>query len=323
MYDLVIVGGGPAAFAAAAVAQTKQLKVATLYDTLGGKVGWHPVHADIDQYSAAQLRWTKHDRPDLPGDDFVRFLVQRVSEQPRHLLQDRVTAIERGLGFFRVDTCAHGVLETTTVIVATGATPASLPVLGAQRFVTHGLGYSSTTYAQLVAGHAVAVIGTTVRALRGAAELARSAQRVYVVAPHSGNFHTPLGDALRSLPNVEILDGYTVQELIGIDRLEEVIVTTERFERRLGVRYAFADLGLVPNSQFVAPLKVTDAHGFVMVDQHNATAVPGLFAAGDVTIVPCEHVLVAMGDGARAALSAYQYLVVHGLAEQQARAASA
>ena len=107
MYDLLIIGGGAAALAALLYARTKDLNAALLYDEFGGKVGWHPVGPDVDQYRADQLRWTKHDRPDLPAGDLLRMLVDRVRDQPRRLLQDRALSVERGIGFLRVDTRAR------------------------------------------------------------------------------------------------------------------------------------------------------------------------------------------------------------------------
>jgi thioredoxin reductase len=314
MYDLLIIGGGAAALAALLYARTKDLNAALLYDEFGGKVGWHPVGPDVDQYRADQLRWTKHDRPDLPAGDLLRMLVDRVRDQPRRLLQDRALSVERGIGFLRVDTRAHGVLEAATVIVATGAAPRLLQVAGANHLVTHGLGYSIHAYTGTVAGKPVAVIGTTTRAVHGAAELARIAEYVYIVAPHPGALASPIGDALRQQRNVAILDGYEVKELIGMQHLEAVLVAQDRHVRRLDVAHAFVDLGLVPNSQFVMPLKVTDSNGFVVVDEQGATSVSGLFAAGDVTTVGGEHVLAAMGDGTRAARSAYRYVLARWLA---------
>jgi thioredoxin reductase len=178
----------------------------------------------------------------------------------------------------------------------------------------HGLGYSVRTYAHLVTGKPVAVIGSTLRALRGTAELARIAERVYVVAPYPGALETPLGQALADRPNIELLQHYHVKELVGINRLEEVIIARDGDTRRLHVAHAFVDLGLVPNSQAVQRLGVTNSAGFIEVDRQNATTVPGLYAAGDVTTAAGEQVLVAIGDGARAAMSGYDYLLARWLA---------
>lgn len=195
------------------------------------------------------------------------------------------------------------------MIVATGATPTPLDVSGARELLGYGLGYSATTHAHLLEGKAAAVIGTTVRALRGAAELAQRASRVYLIAPDATGMTTPLAQALRKRPNVEALAGYQVQQIVGVTNVQELIVAREDEIRHLRVDAAFVDLGLMPNSMMVRPIVQTDLDGFIWVDDRNATTLPGLFAAGDVTTAFGEQVLIAIGEGARAALSAYDYLL--------------
>jgi alkyl hydroperoxide reductase subunit F len=318
MYDLVILGGGAAALSAATYTASKELNFAMLYDEFGGKVGWHPAGPDVDQYSADAARWAQVDRPDLPGDPVIRHLVDQLRPAPHRLVHDRTLLVERGTNGLRIDTRAHGVLEATSVIVATGASPVPLRVPGAHRLLMHGLSYSIHAYAHHVAGKHVAVIGSTLRALRGTAELARSAERVYVIARHGGYLATPIGVALRQLPKLEMVQDGEVTEVIGRDHVEELVVQHGGHRRRLHVDHAFVDLGLVPNSQAVLGLRVTDAHGFINVDRQNKTSVPGLFAAGDVTTAPCEQVLVAIGEGARAAISAYDYVLAQSLAANAA-----
>jgi thioredoxin reductase len=173
----------------------------------------------------------------------------------------------------------------------------------------YGLGYSATTHAHLLEGKTAAVIGTTVRALRGAAELARTARQVYLIAPDATGLTTPTALALCKRPNVEALAGYQVQQIVGVTNVQELVVAREDETRRLRVDAAFVDLGLAPNSMMVRPIVQTDLDGFIWVDDRNATTQPGLFAAGDVTTAFGEQVLIAIGEGARAALSAYDYLL--------------
>jgi len=314
MYDLLIVGGGAAALSAAAYAASKDLNFAMLYDEFGGKVGWHPASLDVDQSRADAARWAYADRPDLPGDPLLRHLVDNLRVASHRVMHDRALLVERGINMLRVDTRAHGVLEAATVIIATGASPVTLQVPGARRLLQHGLGYSIRAYAQQVAGKPVAVIGSTLRALRGTAELARIAERVYVIARHAGYLATPIGVALRQQPRLEIIEDGEVTEVIGSDHVKELVVKHGGQRQRLRVDHAFVDLGLIPNSQPVLGLGVTNANGFIKVDRQNATTVPGLFAAGDVTTAAGEQVLVAIGEGARAAMSAYDYLLAHRLA---------
>ena len=338
MFDLMIIGGGPAALSAAFYASEKQLNVVMVYEDLGGKVGWREslVGTEAEQQRFIQPRQPSM-RPDhqalddehyLPANVLVRLLTRRVTQTCR-LIHDRALTVSKRLASFAVETREQGQLQAAAVLVATGATPVLLDVPGAQRLIGRGLGYSITTYAHLVAGKQVAVIGTTARALLGAAELARTAERVYLVAPRPGHpsagsgqaLTTPLAAALRFLPNVEVLKDYAVTEVIGATTIEELVLQGEGQTRRLRLHHAFVDLGLTPHSDIVQGLVHTDPDGFIIVDQQNATTTPGLFAAGDVTTNGCEQVLIAVGDGARAARSAYRYLLAWSLASHHSPAA--
>lgn len=115
--------------------------------------------------------------------------------------------------------------------------------------------------------------------------------------------------AFGNRPNVEVLAATRVVEVTGPMNVEEIVVSHDEQQRRLAVDAAFIDLGLHPNSDMVKPIVQTDQDGFIWVDERNATTLPGLFAAGDVTTAFGEQVLIAIGEGARAALGAYDYLL--------------
>lgn len=299
MHDLIIVGGGAAALSASVYALGKQLDVVVVYENMGGKAGTqqHLRGQSGDEYVA--------------GAAAARALEQQVLAYPNCTICDRVTSVAKGDGVFHVVTEQHGTLESRAVLVATGAAPKLLEAPGAIELLGQGLGYSATTHAHIVAGKPVAVVGTTVRALRGAAELARTAAKVFIIAPDSDGLDTPLGQALRQRPNVELIEGYQVKSVVGPFNVEALVLERGDEHRRLRVNAAFVDLGLEPNSAIVRRIAQTDADGFIWVDELNATTLPGLFAAGDVTTSFGEQILIAIGDGARAALSAYDYILTH------------
>jgi thioredoxin reductase len=178
-----------------------------------------------------------------------------------------------------------------------------------KRLIDHGIGYSITTHAHALAGKRAAVIGTTPRALRGVAELARTAAQVCLIAPDTTSMTTPLARALRHLPNVTIFERSRVIEIAGARNVEHVAIEQDGEVSWIRVDAVFADLGLLPNSGVVRRIAQTNADGFIWVDERNATTLPGLFAAGDVTTAFGEHMLIAIGDGARAAASAYEYIL--------------
>lgn len=323
MYDMVIIGGGAAATAAAFYAVEKQLNFVLIGETLGGKTAQGTSRLHREGGASVQRRYVRRGErevaeimPPLPAHRLVRLLVDDVLHAQR-VWQDRVLSITPGAGFFVVETGKHSVIHTRTVIVATGAAPRTLDVPGAARLIDARMDYSPTTYAQQVGGQQVAIIGDTLRAVLGVAELARSAAHVVWIIPHASRSHTPLGAALQHHANVEIVVGADIREVRGNNVIEEIVLGTAHAVRRIAVDRAFVDLGLVPNSDVVAGLVRTDEHGFIVVDEHNAASLPGVFAAGDVTTVAGEHALLSIGDGVRAAQSAYRHLLANELARAQ------
>lgn len=297
MYDVIIIGGGAAGLSAAIYALGKQLNFLIIYDELGGKSDWN-------QRLSAQ-----EDNGFRAGGDMVGVFARQMSAQAKQIIQDRVINLTKEEGRFDVETLNHGVYHSTAVIIATGATPVELDAPYAKELIGHGLGYSATTYSHLLTGKSAAVVGTTERALRGVAELSRVATQVYAIAPDAHGLESDLGRMVQQRPNVEVLSGFTVVEVIGPFHVEEVIISRGEEIRRLGVDAVFVDLGLRPNSRVVQNLARIDDRGFIWVDDRNATSVPGLFAAGDVTTTFGEQVVIAIGEGSRAALSAYDYLL--------------
>jgi thioredoxin reductase len=297
MYDLIIIGGGAAGLSAAVYALGKQLDVVAIYEEVGGKAGTqqHLHDQDGDEY--------------LAGAEAISLFERRVTAHSGVVLRDRTIGVSKANNIFHVETQRHGSLTSRAVLVTTGATPIKLDVPGTKALLNHGIGYSITTHAQLLAGKTAAVIGTTARALRGVAELARSAAHVYLIAPDATGLTTPLARKLHQLPNVTIFECYKVEQIAGTSSVEYLTIERDGESSTLRVDAVFADLGLLPNSGIVRRIVQTDADGFIQVDDRNATTLLGFFAAGDVTTAFGEHMLIAIGDGARAAASAYEYIL--------------
>lgn len=301
MHDLIIVGGGPAGLAAASYALGKRLDVMLMCLNFGGKAGER-------QRLAGQIEPER-----LIGEEAVAVLWQAIAAHPKRIIEQRVASL------FKRDELFHVVTERATVrapavIVATGAQPAMLGVPNEQQLVGHGLGYSIVTHAHLAAGREVAVVGSTARALRGVAELVQIAERILLIAPVAGQLDTPLGQRLRMHPKVHLLEGYQVTAIeANAGAVHAIIVSRHGAGQRIPVQAVFVDLGLVPNTQMVRQLVRLDEQGFVIVDAHHQTSRPGLFAAGDVTSAVGEQILIAIGEGAMAAQSAYTYILAQRL----------
>lgn len=300
MYDLIVIGGGPAGLTATIYAIRKRLNVLLVSPDLGGKTNFHLELPDQDQYQIIRgAEVVDRFKSELEYLNFARLM-----ERVEHVAQDN--------GTFIVHTASGSKLEARAVIIATGARQQWLNVPGEREYLSRGLCYSAISYAPLFIGKRAVVIGEGELALRAAGELATVADHVHIVGPAGQVLETPLGQKLQRADNVTILQGYKVSRILGNGYCNRLMVRDERgHEEGLETDGAFVELALWPNSAPVSDLTDVDSQGRIMIDAMNQTNIPGLFAAGDVTTVCTEQVLVAVGEGAKAALSAYDYLLPH------------
>ncbi len=299
MYDLVILGAGPAGLIAAAYALHKRLETLVVTLDLGGKINY-----------PFRVPW-------MEGHEVISGLeiVNRYKSQLQYLNfaheLDRAVQIDRLDKNFVVTTEKQKKFETRAILVATGAAARRLGTPGESKLMGQGLSYSAVSHAPLFIDKPVAVVGQGPAGLRAAAELAGVAKKVHAVFANPKDLETPLGKKLKSDPKVEILADYKIKEVLGEDRVKGVVVARNGTTRTLDVEGLFVELGLTPHSQVIEHLVNLTPDKRIVVDGRGATSCPGIFAAGDVTDTFAEQVLIAIGDGARAALSAYEYLLEH------------
>jgi alkyl hydroperoxide reductase subunit F len=298
MYDLIVIGGGPAGLTSAVYAIRKRLNVLMVSKDLGGKTQWKLALPWIEDYQVIRgLEIVNKFKSELEYLDFARNLLatEKVSRKGDH---------------FIVHTAGGGELETKTVIIATGSKQKRLNVPGEKEFMMKGLCYSALSYAPLFIDRTVVVVGDKVLALRSAAELATIAKQVTLVCPAAKLPEHPLCKKLESAANVKILINHSVVEVKGDQFARSAVVKDAKgVAQELAADAIFVEMALVPNSQMVADLVELDAEGRIKVDCGCRTNVPGIFAAGDVASGFAEQVLIAVGEGAKAALSAYDYLL--------------
>lgn len=301
MYDVIIIGGGPAGLTATVYAVRKRLETLMISEDLGGKTSYHLTLRDMEGHEI------------ITGDEIVEKFKNQVQylDLVRHM--GTATKVESLNHHFAVHTKAGKRFETRTVIIATGAMPRFLDAPGARRLLGKGLSYSSISHGHLFTQKEVVVVGSGSQALRGAAEVAQGASHVTIIASSGGELDTSLGRRLRDDPKVSILQGWSVKEILGDEFVETVIAMSEGGqERQIKVDGVLVELGLIPASQLVAGLVRTNPQGAIMIDAQNQTSRPGIFAAGDVTNVTPEQHLIAVGEGAKAALGAFEYLLRQG-----------
>jgi alkyl hydroperoxide reductase subunit F len=298
MYDIVVVGGGPAGLTATIYGIRKRLNVLLVSKDLGGKTNFHLELPDVEDYQVIRgVEIVNKFRTELEYLDFARHM-------------EPVELVTRHRGGFAVQTKGGDELLTKAVIVATGTQHQRLDVPGEKEFLMRGLCYSAISYAPLFIDKTTVVIGEGDLALRSAGELSTVASHVYLVGPTDAVLDSALGGKLKVAQNVTILQDYRVTAILGDDYANRVTVAgPDGQEKEISADGLFIERALIPNSEMVASLVDLDAQGRIKIDARNRTSVPGIFAAGDVADTYAEQVLVAAGEGAKAALSAYEYLL--------------
>ena len=303
MYDLIILGGGPAGLTATVYAMQKRLETLLISEDLGGKANYRMHLRGLEGYDT------------LNGEEMVRKFHSQVEYLDSARLIDKVVSVSAlphssGQEVFQVTTAGGASLLARALILATGVQPRPLNVPGEQRLLGLGISYSAISHAPLFWGKDTAVVGSGMLAMRAVGALASLASQVYLVAQDPLPEASPWLDKLHSLDRVTVLQNHQVIDVDGATYLEHVRVRSpEGQEQVIAVRGLFVELGLIPNTQLVQGLVDLDEQGRVKVDSRGATSRAGIYAAGDITNSYAEQVLIAIGDGAKAALSAYDYLL--------------
>ncbi len=298
MYDLIVVGGGPAGLTSTIYSIRKRINVLLLTKDLGGAASFRMGLPWIDDFQVIR-GWEIVDkfRSELEYLDFARHM-------------EPVDKIEKREDHFVVLTKGGGELVTRAIIIASGTRQVHLDVPGEKEYIMKGVCYSALSYAPLFIDKTTMVIGDDDLALRSAAELATVSKHVYLVRAGCANSTSLLCTKLSAAANVTFLQGYQVVEIKGDEYARSVVVKSpDGSVSEIAVDGTFVEKALIPNSKMVEGLVELDSQGRIKVDCANRTNVPGIFAAGDVTDTYAEQVLVAVGEGAKAALSAYDYLL--------------
>ncbi len=299
MYDLIIIGGGPAGITAAAMAINQRMEVLIIAERWGGQTTYAMQVEDMEgRETITGEALLEAFRRQLDYLDFVRDF-------------DTVVDIKPVEEHFVVKTVRGDCYEGKTLIVATGAKPQRLDVPGEIRLAGRGLSYSADSHASLFLGKDVAVVGNGRRAQWAAASLARKAHHVYLLTSEA-LVTTPLASKLHRMKNVEVVEGARVLDVCGERFVEHIGVEMPGgATRKIPVKGVFVKLTRTPNSALAQEWVDCDSRGHIIVDAYCATSWAGAFAAGDVTLVS-EQALVHIGEGAKAALSAYRYLLMRG-----------
>lgn len=298
VYDVVIVGAGPAGLSAGLYTARKNLSSLVLAYDLGGQMG---TTYEIANYPGVG----QTNGPDLVDG----FLAQAQDAGVEIRLGQMVESVASSEGFKEIRTQAGETIRARAVIVATGAFKRKLGVPGEKQLQGRGVVYCSTCDGPLFHGKSVAVVGGGNSGLEAAIEMSGIAKEVFLISEHAWTGDGVLQDKLSKLSNLTQLPFHRPLEIHGRDQVDGLTlldVRTDR-EKRLELDAVFVEIGLTPNSGFLTQMLALNERGEVPVERSGATTLDGIFAAGDVT-TDDKQIVVAAGSGARAGLAAFNYL---------------
>lgn len=306
MHDLIIIGAGPAGLAAALYATKKRLDYLVISKDLGGKSNYSVNLPEAETYGTVR------------ADELVTIYKSRLQYLRHSYRLTEVVSLEKIDGGFAVKLQDDTTEEARALIIASGTHMQKLEAEGAMKFLSRGLGYSSISYSHLFAGKSVFVAGDSDRVVNSAIELSIQADKVTLALLAGGSFDERLVDRVRALDRVTVVENAMIREFRGDEYAREVVITNATEETTVAADGFFVEPEPIPNTSFLGGgllegTNLLDASGYVRVDGTNMTSVPGLFAAGDVTGNGYEQILVSLGEGAKAVLSAYRYLLGSGI----------
>jgi NADH-dependent peroxiredoxin subunit F len=303
-FDVLVVGGGPAGAAAAIYAARKGIRTGLAAERFGGQV--------LDTMAIENFISVPH----TEGPKLVAALEQHVREyevdvMPLQRATRLLPAGDDGLVGVALENGAT--LKARTVVLSTGARWRQMGVPGEEQYRNKGVAYCPHCDGPLFKGKRVAVVGGGNSGVEAAIDLAGIVAHVTLLE-FDGRLRADevLQRKLRSLPNVRIITSAQTTEVLGDGRRVGGLVYTDRASgdaHRLELEGVFVQIGLLPNTEWLAGTVALSPRGEIEVDAHGRTSLPGVFAAGDCTTVPYKQIVIAMGEGSKAALSAFDHLI--------------
>ncbi|MFC1899886.1 FAD-dependent oxidoreductase [Chloroflexota bacterium] len=295
MYDLVIVGGGPAGLTAAVYAARKQINTLLVSLDIGGQVN---TTLGVENYMGYQF---------VEGPELMNKFQEQVRQFPiEQKIGSRVIRVAQVKGGFQITSNKGEIFLTKTVIYAAGKTPRKLGVPGEADFTGRGVTYCAICDGPIFAGQRVAVVGGGNSALEATLDMAKIAEHVDLIS-----LIDLTGDkVLVDIKNLTIYIGHETEEIIGDKMVSGIRMKNQKNGENISLPVGgiFIEIGLVPNTEVLKGLVKLNDREEVTIGYSAETDVVGFYAAGDVTNVLEKQIVVAAGEGAKAALQVHRYL---------------
>lgn len=299
MYDLIIVGAGPAGLSAALYASRRALKTLVLAKSFGGQTA---MNSNIENYPGVE---------NISGLDLMFTFRNQAEKSGAEIINGEIETIAKSDQGFLVVSAGCKEYSAKVIILALGREPRKLNIPGESEFSGKGMVYCATCDAPLFAGKRVAVVGGGNSAADTALLLSKIATQVYLLVRNGAlTCEAVLTKHLEQAENVKIIYHTGVEKINGQNFVESVFIKDLNTlgPKELKVDGVFIQSGYQVKADFLGDLVDRNSEGEIVVDNYNRTSVPGIFAAGDVTIVPFKQAIISAGEGAKAALSAYDYV---------------
>ncbi|WP_462410126.1 alkyl hydroperoxide reductase subunit F [Neobacillus sp. Marseille-QA0830] len=299
-YDVLVVGGGPAGASAAIYAARKGIRTGIVAERFGGQI--------LDTLGIENFIGTKY----TEGPKLAATLEEHVKQYEVDIMNSQRAARLEKKDLIEVELENGAVLKSKTVILSTGARWRNIGVPGEAEFKNKGVAYCPHCDGPLFTGKDVAVIGGGNSGIEAAIDLAGIVKHVTVIefAPEL-KADSVLQDRLYSLPNVTVVKNAQTKEITGTDKVNGITYIDRETgeEHHVELQGVFVQIGLVPNTEWLADTLERTRMGEIVVDNRGTTSIPGVFAAGDCTNSPFKQIIISMGSGATAALGAFDYLI--------------
>ena len=297
MYDIIVIGGGPAGLTAAIYARRANKSVLVIEKgSFGGQITYSPKVENIPGFA------------EVTGNEFAEKLVEQALGLDAEVECAEVLEIKQG--DVKTVVTDSGEFEGKTVIIATGAKHRMLGLEREEEFVGEGISFCAVCDGAFYAGQDVAVIGGGNSALQEAILLSDLARKVYLV--QNLDFLTgeqKLQEKIAEKSNIEVILGHTVKSVVGDTTLKGIVIANaDGNDKQLDIDGMFVAIGLIPQNEAFANLVNLDARGYVNSDENCETSADGIFVAGDCRTKKIRQVATAAADGAIAALAACDYL---------------
>lgn len=303
-FDVLVIGGGPAAAAASIYAARKGIRTGIVSERFGGQLN---DTLAIENFISVQ---------ETEGPKLASAIEQQVKSYDIDIMESqraKTMSTNAKDGHIDVELESGAMLQSKSVILSTGANWRELGVPGEAEYRGHGVAYCPHCDGPLYKGKDVAVIGGGNSGVEAAIDLAGIVKHVTLLEfADELKADAILQTKLKSLMNVTVITSAETKEVLGDDSKVTQLVYVDRetaTEKHLDLAGIFIQIGLLPNTNWLEGIVELSDYKEIVVDDHGHTSMPGVLAAGDVTTTPYKQIIIAMGDGAKAALSAFDYLI--------------